>query len=284
MVQNKKRLLQGDNSRKNEQEKGQSKVVNKKHPTFSEIKMQIKDLNVFEQLTINNPLRKFIFWYENKKTNGILFKLYSILFAIYAFYIPLNMLIHHHVSLISIWLLFLFSIYMVIVNWNKVKTSTNLEDYLYKKQDYIGLVYAICVLVGLLINKYQLPLQSQTSPYWEFFSEQLNEISYVNYAIVIGICSMLIPDFSNINFIYQKIIINHHLKRISNTVLFLVFIIIPYLTIVLIPILYRNIFNSESILFQTALILVISYWIVALINFLLFLFSFLLMVVAKFIN
>lgn len=258
---------------------------------FEEIKSKISNLKIADKLSDKNPLKAFLFLLENSNKPGFIYKTISLCIAFY--YITLQLLGFLN-NMDSFFILLPFSIlimYFILTYFNK-KTNNNdsLRDCIFnpKSTEKIYILFFVCMLITTLLtneNGNQLHLLTTLSTFNNLYVYlNFNNNLGINYTILSCLVIIVLTSSNNIYAIYERIIIRYKLGINNPQIAFSVFMLITMLAIIILPLIYNEIFIANSKLITISILILIFCIFYISISFIFFIFFISLRILASFIN
>lgn len=214
---------------------------------FEEFRENILKSGISDKLTNKNPLKNFMFKLEHKRTNGITYKFFCLLFLCYALIIQLKAFYQNNQSVIGMMFLTLFFLLYILICWKKpilqirglafvlspvliikmMKQQYSVECRLYKwkiTKVIFKKIFMIFCLVGGVLLSFEVGKAYSDFNYvgnftQNFFNDifRLNSILspniFINYFFFITASSIILSVFSNPFYTYERILIRKKIER-----------------------------------------------------------------------
>lgn len=223
--------------------------------------IEIPDLKISEKLHERNPFKPMMHRLENNKKNGNLFKFFCLAYFVVIIFFQIVFIAKYGVEACTVLPLTLFAIIVIYNSYYFCSYDVN-HVWVFKRIN----VYFLYICSALLF----LGLTNL------FILEKTNLYVFVDYAIIVGVVSFLIPVGNKFYFLYQNYRDSYFSNSFSTKMKIVLIILFLYIGYIAIPIFYRDIFMQNNIVFVSCLIVTVCYFIGAVFR-ILFLVSYILL-------
>lgn len=208
-------------------------------------KAKIAELKISEKLDNSNPLKNTLNFFENNFQNGIFFKIFCLVCL--AGVVIINVVFFASYGCVS-FAVFPLTFYFFLIVYNSYRFfSCNIDHVYIFRPVSVYFLYACAVLLFLQLANL-------------FFMTTTCFVVFVNYTIVIGIASFLLPVSNKIFFMFQNYQNSYFNTSFSLPMKFILIFLFFYVGFVVVPLLYRDVFLYKNVLFVSFLIIAICYW------------------------
>lgn len=211
--------------------------------------VEIPDLKISEKLHESNPFKQIMYRLENKKENGVFFNVFCWVNCVFIVFFQIVSIFKYGVVASAILPLTLVA---VVVLYNSCRFFSYDVNFicLHRKIDLFFLY--IC---GILLFLWLANLFSVTETSYKVF---------VDYALIVGVLSLFMPVCNKVYFLYQNYRHSYFSNSFGTKMKIVLTVLFLYVSYIVIPLVYNDIFIQNNIVFVSCLIVTVCYFIGAL--------------------